>query len=310
METKIQRITFIPDLVSLDIEERFLKYFYKYKILYPNINNNYKYLFKIKRADSLFIQKIINHNSYKVHTACFSEPQYFYFKKDLFLLSSLLIFDISNNTFYINENIIYTIIFSNILVGEYYSSFTLINLIIEIVLFINGYLYASGMSFKYEDKFYAFISPRNIGKSTFINNVITQKNYFYISDNTIIINFRENNIYPSAPSWSTKKTNSKTIFDYLIRNREKIIIKKSKLTKLFMINKGNENTSLNDFFYNSFLMFLSVSAIRDFIYLANYGDKLFLEINKTIRLLEKMKNKNKLDIKQINNYNFQKIYEK
>jgi len=77
-----------------------------------------------------------------------------------------------------------------------------------------------------------------------------------------------------------------------------------------MINKGNENTSLNDFFYNSFLMFLSVSAIRDFIYLANYGDKLFLEINKTIRLLEKMKNKNKLDIKQINNYNFQKIYEK
>jgi hypothetical protein len=181
---------------------------------------------------------------------------------------------------------------------------------INMELFLEGFINSRGFAFQYENTNYCLIAPGINGKTTLLNKIVGRGGK-YISEDDLLINFIDMNVYPTSnakiPTIYNRKTN------YLLEknlNKDNIIITKQKIDKLYLVqnttskNYKTVNKNLSDFLILNSLYFLIENLfIKSFLFEENLTNKFFSR-------LDKIKNIDNYEFFQIKNFNYESLISK
>lgn len=310
-------LIFIPDLVSIEFdknEDRATFFRAQYE-LYGTTPMKLKFHFTINsNVIDDFFNRIHHETIYRTYNSGISKNKMFWYSRKAPFIASNFAYDGLNKSFYFRENIFYRNIFSKIRVGEFFYSKDIIREIINLTLFINGYISLHGMGIELSNgNVFLAAVPRDNGKTTFILSLLNKNSNDnkYLSDNTILINISARKCYPTAPSWSLGKKNSFDVFNILLKNKSLICRKSLSFKKIYFLIDSKKNNfplpKLEDFFIGLSSAGYINLLIRDYIMLNSMGRIVLDRMEKNIESLRKMNKFNEIEILGIENFKYSDI---
>jgi len=288
----------IPDLVSMDTKLKGANGFI--------MCQNFDFFRKVNRPNKFHYKMILGKvasspKDYDFRSEYFvKKDKSWYFDRKIFLWQPAFRYDFANKIFYFNRayfNLPFKIggIFT---VGEHVSN------MIDLDLFLNGYVCLRGIAVKLNNKNIGISGPGFNGKTTLLKKLL-KNGARYIAEDYLVLDLKNRKVYPTCPLakenfWRRRKiTNELTT---LIKSQE-IINEEQSLDKLYFI-QNSENINYNpgkkefiDFVLLNSLYFLNNLFIRSYIYEQNLT-KLFF------KRIDDIKKLNFGEFIKINNFNF------
>jgi hypothetical protein len=291
----------IPELVSLDTKIKKLKwsYFLQNLDFYDDISYKNKFHYKMVINNDIEIPQIYDFRSIYF----IKKGEFWYYQKKFLFFNFKFKYDVKKRTFYFNR--LFKIVPFNI--GGLIPIGTYLTDIINMELFLNGYINYRGCALKYKNKIICFTAPGFNGKTSFLLRLLG-KGAKYISEDNLLIDFSKKEVYPTAnivlPKLYSRGLNRR--FKQKL-NKNQIITGKQKIDKLFLIqnstrlNYSAKPKNLFEFTILNSLYFFNNFFIRSYL----FENKL---INKFDNKLEELKNTAiNYEFISINNFNFNKL---
>lgn len=292
----------IPSLISFKSDLRNIKGFYHSDDFnfYTFVEKKNKFHYQIIVDDNLEIPK--NYDFRNGHY--YKKDDIWFYKKNVLFFTLKFSYNMKNNIFRYNR--IYSLIPFEI--GHIWPAGRHISDIINLELFLKGFIFIRGCAARYHGKNIAFIAPSHSGKTSLINWII-DKGGKYISEEFFILDIKKGKIYPSSCLTAYGRSNNLLLNKKLqVNDINDIIDKGVNLNKIILfLNKTDQtyihdNKSVFDFIIMRSLFFLKNDLIKSYIFTENLTEKVFQIIDN----LKKINIKNKFI--QISNYNFNDLF--
>lgn len=270
----------IPGLVSFDTELEGIKGFEMCQDFnfYSNIKEKNKFHYKIVLNNNITIPQ-----NYDFRSEYFlKKGSYWYYERKIFFWHPKFKYDIKNHTFYFNKD--YALLPFRLggmfIIGEHLSN------IIELDLFLNGYVVLRGMAVRANGKNIGLTAPGFNGKTTLLKKILRNGGK-YLAEDYLIINLAENKAYPSCPLlkenfWQRRKINN--VLKELLK-KNSILENPAYIDNLYLIqnsessNYETENKQFIDFVLLNSLHFLNNLFLRSYIFEQGLTNIVFDRIN-------------------------------
>ena len=286
----------IPKLISFDTNLNSIKGFF----LSENFNFYPKETKQLFHYRILIDNNIIIPNKYDFRNGYYLKcGNFWYYERRITKYFSLKFkYDILNKVFYFNG------LYSKLPfeIGRIFPVGRHLGDMINLDLFLKGYLLFQGSTFFYREKNICLIGPSHNGKTSFIKSVI-DKNGSIIADDILILNLNENIIYPISYQFQNIGTRKIQKEISKVANNQNIIKEPMKINELFLIqnstNKKYNSRNKNLFEYLNLcsLFFLNNNFIKSYIFEENLTDMIH-------NMIAKIKEKDGVGYKFINLKNF------
>lgn len=283
--------TIVPGLITFDTKLNGIKDFG----LSENFNFYKSQVEKQKFHYSLMVENDIEIPlSYDFRNGYYFKKDgcWYYFRKIFKGLSLKFKYDPKNKVFYFNR--LYTKILFGLggirTIGEHIFDF------ISLDLLLNDYVIFLGCAYYKENKTICIIGPSFNGKTSLIKSIL-KKEGKYIAEEKLIINFKENKVYPNSPhllnhfrtaNKGLLNLNKNQIIDHPMRIDDLSLLQNS----LGLKNGSSKKKDLSEYLLICSLFFLNNLMVRSFI----VEEGLLESLTKKIE-----------DIKKIKKYNFVNI---
>ena len=285
----------IPSLLSLEINTKLFKKF--------NLSDNFDFYPAIKNENKFHYTIVIDDNinvpdDYDFRNGHFyKKGNIWYYKRKIGFFTLKFSYNLKNKIFAFNK-IYFLIPFE---IGHIWPVGRHIFDLINLDLFLNGYIFIRGCAVNYKNSTTAFIGPSFNGKTSLIESII-DKGGKYISEEYFILDIKTKNIFPSSCLTAHGRLNNLNLNRKL--NDKNIIKEKVYLDKLVLfLNKKNiiyvhTKKDIFDFIILRSLYFFKNDFIKSYIFVEDSTEKLFEIINKMKSLNIQYK------FAQMNNFKF------
>jgi len=271
----------IPHLVSFEtkLSKIFGFYFSDNFSFYQEINDQNRFHYKIVLKNDIEIP-----NTYDFRSGYFfKKGDYWYYERKIGIFTLKFCFDSQNKVFSFNK--LYSLVPFEI--GHIFPVGRHIADLINLEIFLEGFIFFQGCAFRYHSKNICIIAPGFNGKTS-LTKMILDKGGKYIAEDRIVINYKENKVYPTniRTDFFTRKINKKI----KILSMGKVIEISSNINKLFII-QNSTNTKYNsiaktffDYLNLCSLAFSKNPVIRAYIFEENLSEILSNKINELKQL--------------------------
>jgi hypothetical protein len=223
------------------------------------------FIIKIKEKEDITIPSTYDFKS----EGFVKNGDFWYFSKSILGITMKFMFDTKNRIFYFNK--FYKYLPFEVAGLSTFGGF--VSSLIVLELFLNKIFKLRGMALRYKNKNIGIIAPGHNGKTTFLIDLL-KDNAKYVAEDHLIINFENNEIYPTCPftkdhPWS-KRSNRSELKDIL--KQAEVINTPVKLDKLYLIeNSLNDdyipkNKNIADFILLNGVYFLYDSFVRTYVF--------------------------------------------
>ena len=270
----------IPGLVSIDTEIEKINGF--------EICQNLNFFQNIKRKNQfhyklLFSAKADEPDDYDFRSEYFiKKGKNWHFNRRIFFWHPYFSYDIENRIFYFNR----AYFLLPLRIGGIFTPGEHISNMIDLELFLNGYVVLRGIAVKINNKNIGISAPGLNGKTTLLKKLL-KNGAGYIAEDYLILNLKDKKIYPTCPLakenfWRRRKINNE-LAELLKKNP--IIEHPVPLDGLYLLqnsqNPGyrSNKKQLVDYLLLNSLYFLDNLFIKSYIYDLGMTDSLLERIN-------------------------------
>lgn len=266
----------IPNLVSFNTQLRKINGFY--------FSDNFNFYSEIE-AKSVFHYKIFIDDNITIPKEYDFRNGYFlkfknkwYYERKIGIFTLKFCLDPQNKIFSFNK--LYSLIPFEI--GHIFPVGRHIADIINLELFIKDFILIRGCAFNYKGNNSCVIGPAMNGKTSLLNDIF-KKGGKYITEDILILNFKENKIYPTSNVNNFNRLTNKSLNTLLIH--KDIISKPVDINKIFLIqnftsNDGDVvNKKIFDYLNLNSFLFLNNHITRSYIFETKLADEIFDKIN-------------------------------
>lgn len=290
----------IPSLVSLETNLTGLPGFYLSGDFdfYPGVKRPNKFHFKIFNDDTITPPR-----NYDFRNGYFKKSaEVWYYERKLGPVRLAFTYNPKEKTFYYNQ-LYRQVPFE---VGFIFPLGRHIADIINLQLFLSGYILFRGCSFQFKGENYCVMAPAFNGKTTLVTEVL-EKGGKYISEDVLVINFLERKIYPHSVISNNGREANKTLSKTC---REGNFLKKPvKIDNLYLVQNSTNfayqvpSKGVFDYFYLNSLFFLNNPFIKSYVFTEGWSEKIF-------SLIQKMKTfPINSHFVHVQNFDFSKIFD-
>lgn len=270
----------IPGLVSFDTELEEINGFVMCQNFnfFSNVKEKNKFHYKIILSDDIKIP-----SDYEFRSEYFMKKENFwYHERKIFFWHPKLKCDFKNKVFYFNKS--YRLLpFSMgglFTVGEH-----ILNLI-DLDLFLNGYVILRGMAVRIDNKNICISTPGFNGKTTLLKKLL-RAGASYIAEDYLVLNLGENKTYPTCPLVKENFWRRRRIDSELIELLEKSMIFENPvlLDNLYLVQNSQnpgyrtDDKKFIDFLLLNSLYFLNNLFVKSYIYDRGLTSAVFDRVN-------------------------------
>lgn len=280
----------VPELISLDTKLNSLKGFVMCQNFnfYQDTSKKNKFHYTLIEKRDISIPRDFDFRS----EYYLKKDNFWYYERKFLFWNPKLQYDINSKTLYFNKDYLtFPIKIGGMFtVGEHLSN------LIDLDLFLHGYICLRGVAYQKNNKNICVSAPGLNGKTTHLKNVL-KTGASYIAEDYLILNLKEQLVYPSCPLateyfWRNRKIDNELA---VLVNKNSIIKQPVQIDEMYFV----ENSQNNKFIYpkrnmidtlllNS-LYFIDNLFIKSIIYDLGYGKKIFSMINNAETLLRTSK---------------------
>lgn len=285
----------VPGLISFNTRLKKINGFY--------FSDNFNFYPEVA-TKSLFYYKVFIDNNITIPKQYDFREGYFlkfknkwYYERKLGIFTLKFCFDPQNKTFSFNK--LYSLIPFEI--GHIFPVGRHIADLINLGLFLKGFVLIRGCAFSYKGSNVCVIGPSMNGKTSLLSGIL-KKGGKYIAEDILILNFKENKIYPTLNIKNFNRLSNKSLNTLLIHNE--VILSQVDISKIFLIQNLTDedcevvNKEIFDYFNLNAFLFLKNHIAKSYIFEKRLTDEIFDKINKL------RSSKIIYEFKSIKNFNF------
>lgn len=288
----------IPELVSIETDLNGINGFVMCQNFnfFKGIERKNKFHYKLVLCD---ISKVPDNYDFRSEYFVKKDKSWYYDRK-IFFWHPAFKYDFANKIFYFNKaySLLPLKIGGIFTIGEHISN------IIDLDLFLNGYVCLRGIAIRLKNKNIGISAPGFNGKTTLLKKLL-RAGADYIAEDYLVLNLKNKEVYPTCPLAKENFWRRRRIDNELIEliNKKIIVNKVQSLDELYLV-QNSQNSSYNpgkkefiDYLLLNSLYFLNNLFIKSYIYEQGLTNFLFKRIDEAKKL-------NLGKFIKINNFNF------
>jgi len=266
----------IPGLFSIDTRLKKINGFYFFDdfTFYPRIETIERFHYQIFIDNNITIPK-----KYDFRSGYFLKfKNIWYYERKIGIFTLKFCFDIQNRIFSFNK--LYSLI--PLEIGHIFPIGRHIADVINLELFIKDFISIRGCAFSYKGNNICVIGPGMNGKTSLLSAILKNGGK-YIAEDVLILNFKENKMYPTSNINNFNRLSNKTLKTLL--TYKEIVSKPLDINKIFLIqNSTNQdddvvNKKIFEYFNLNAFQFLTNHFIKAYMFEKKLTDKIFDKIN-------------------------------
>jgi hypothetical protein len=292
----------VPALVSLDTTLNGLKgsYISSNFDFFGSTENKNKFHYNLEIVDDIPIPE-----DYDFRNGYYQKVgnSWFYERKILRSLNLKFKFDMTTNTFQCNK--LYSYI--PIELGGILPTGLHLSDLINLELFLNGYILIRGCAFSLDGKVIGVVAPGFNGKTTFMKQILDQGGR-YIAEDLFVLSVNDRLVYPISPTFTNYGRSDNYDLEEILE-KNKSINEGKVIDKLYLLINSTRNYSdashnLHDFIWLNSMFFLSNRFIRSFL----FAEKHWKTVHSQLKKLEEIDEL--VESVSIKDFNFEIILKK